>query len=316
MSSEQLLKERVEAETTRRTRLAVPAVAAGVLYLLSAIILNAILGGAPTVGPVQGLTPALQGQANPVRSPRWEEVLYESHHALDLIAGSALTAVALGLLTVCLLFLLSAVVHRRPETPALARPLVLAGGSVIALLSVANQIVLSIRRHQFVNTHNYSIHAVNVITHNTAYDIMAILTPLGGLALVAGMIMTMLGSVRVGLLPRWMGMVGGVSAVLLLLPTPTFDLIPAFWLVALGILLMGRWPKGDPPAWAAGEARPWPSQTQIRSEQQAAREAKGKGPRARQQLAAPDALSADVAPAAAAPKGSSSRRRRKRGSRR
>jgi hypothetical protein len=209
--------------------------------------------------------------------------------------------------------LLSAVVHRRPETLALARPLVLAGGSVIALLSVANQIVLSIHRHQFVNAHNYSIHAVNVITHNTVYDVMAIITPLGGLALVAGMIMTMLGSVRAGLLPRWMGMVGGVSAVLLLLPTPTFDLIPAFWLVALGILLMGRWPKGDPPAWAAGEARPWPSQAQVRSEQQAA---KGKGSRAPQQLAAQDAVSADVAPAPSPPKGSSSRRRRKRGARR
>ena len=312
MSSEQSLQQHVEAETARRGRLAVPAVAAGVLYLLSAIILNAVLGAAPTVGPVQGLTPALEGQANPPVSPRAAEVIYESHHALDLIAGSVLTAISLALLTVCLSFLLGAVVHRRPETSALARPLVLAGGSVIALLSLVNEIVLSIRRHQFVGAADHSIHAVNAITHNTLYDVMAVLTPLAGLALVAGMIMTMLGSVRVGLLPRWMGMVGGVAAVLLLLPTPTFDLIPAFWLVALGILLMGRWPKGDPPAWAAGEARPWPSQTQMRSEQQAAREAKDKG--SRKQIA-PEAANADVAPAPSPPRGSGSRRRRKRSGR-
>jgi hypothetical protein len=312
MSSEQSLQQHVEAEAAARTRLAVPAVAAGVLYLLSAIILNAVLGGAPTVGPVQGLTPALGGQANPATSPRAPEVVYESHHTLDFIAGSALTAISLALLTVCLLFLLRAVVHRRPETSALARPLVLAGGSVIALLSLVNEIVLSVRRHQFVSSGDHGIHAVNAITHNTVYDIMAVLTPLAGLALVAGMIMTMLGSVRVGLLPRWMGMVGGVAAVLLLLPTPTFDLIPAFWLVALGILLMGRWPKGDPPAWAAGESRPWPSQTQMRSEQLATREARGKG--SRKPIAA-EPVSADVAPAPAPPSGSGSRRRRKRGRR-
>ena len=196
----------------------------------------------------------------------------------------------------------------------MARPLVLAGGSVIALLSVANEIVLSIRRHQFVNAHNYSIHAVNVITHNTVYDVMAILTPLGGLALVAGMIMTMLGSVRVGLLPRWMGMVGGVSAVLLLLPTPTFDLIPAFWLVALGILLMGRWPKGDPPAWAAGEARPWPSQAQMRPNSGRTR-SQGARARAHATSLPPRTLSAPTwRPPRPRAKGSSSRRRRKRGS--
>ena len=33
----------------------------------------------------------------------------------------------------------------------------------------------------------------------------------------------------------------------------------------MGILFVGRWPKGDPPAWAAGEARPWPSQAQMRA---------------------------------------------------
>ncbi|HEY1457630.1 MAG TPA: hypothetical protein VGF15_03840 [Solirubrobacteraceae bacterium] len=319
MSADQQLKQRVEEETARRARLGVPAVVAGVLYLLSAIILNAILNSAPTVGPLQGLTPALNGQANPVRSPRWEEVVYESHHALQLIAGSVLTSIALGILTVCLLFVLGAVTHRRPETSPLARPLVLAGGSLIALLGVINEVVLSIRRHHFVSAHNYSIHAVNAITHNTGYDILAIFTPLAGLALVAGMIITMLGCVRVGLLPRWMGMVGGVSAVLLLLPTPTFDLIPSFWLVALGILMMGRWPKGDPPAWAAGEARPWPSQAQMRSEQLAAREAKGKkSPPAQGKPAQPSraAESADVVPAPAQPTSSSSRRRRKRGGRR
>jgi hypothetical protein len=44
------------------------------------------------------------------------------------------------------------------------------------------------------------------------------------------------------------------------------QVVPAFWLVMMGILLVGRWSKGDPPAWAAGEARPWPSAGRQRAE--------------------------------------------------
>jgi hypothetical protein len=42
--------------------------------------------------------------------------------------------------------------------------------------------------------------------------------------------------------------------------------------VATGILLAGRLPGGDPPAWAAGQARPWPTQAEQRArrEQKAA----------------------------------------------
>jgi hypothetical protein len=46
----------------------------------------------------------------------------------------------------------------------------------------------------------------------------------------------------------------------------TLELITAFWMVSMGILLMGRWPNGEPPAWAAGEARPWPTAAERRAE--------------------------------------------------
>ena len=90
------------------------------------------------------------------------------------------------------------------------------------------------------------------------------------------MIATMLGAMRVGLLPRWLGVLGIFSG-LFFLPifgAPTLQFVPTFWLVAMGILLMERWPNGDPPAWAAGEARPWPTQS-------------GGAPSARKKRAAP-----------------------------
>lgn len=305
MAKNEDISRQVNEESARRVRLGVPSVAAGVLYLLSAIIISSILRGSPSVGVLQGLGPALSGEANPAISPRAAEVRFESHQAFGLIAGSVMSSVAIAFLVVILLFLLGATTYRRPQTNRSAKPLIMIGGALIALLSVVNEIVLAIRRHDFATGHDFSNHAVNAITHNTGYDILAIVTPLAGIALVAGMIMTVIGAVRVGLIPRWMAMVGGVSAVLLLLPAPTLDLIPAFWLVSMGILLMERWPKGDPPAWAAGEARPWPSQTAVRAEQVQGRPSTAKS-----------GTSEQVPEPQIPARGQGAKRRRKRGSRR
>ena len=61
---------------------------------------------------------------------------------------------------------------------------------------------------------------------------------------------------RVGLLTRFWGSLGmalGVAALLLLVQ---FTMI---WFIYFGLLLLGRLPGGRPPAWAAGEAVPWPT---------------------------------------------------------
>ncbi|HXQ00509.1 MAG TPA: hypothetical protein VN845_10665, partial [Solirubrobacteraceae bacterium] len=105
MASPADIKERVAFEVERRARLGVPAAAGGVLYLLSAIILNASLKELPTVGIVQGLEPALHGEANPVVSPRAGEVRYIDHHAFGLVVGNVLAAVAVLALMLVLLFI-------------------------------------------------------------------------------------------------------------------------------------------------------------------------------------------------------------------
>jgi hypothetical protein len=309
MPSSAEIKAQVARETHFRGRLAVPAFAGGFLYLLSAIIISGTLSGAPTVGLLQGLTPALKGVANPAVSPRTPEVKFVSHHAFALIAGSLLAAVAVGVLTLVLLALLDATRFRRPTTWAAALPLVIVGGVAVALVSLGHQIASAIETHNFVTAHNYSNHAVEqALTAGTANTISDYVDLLAGLALAAGMVATMINALRVGLLPRWMAFVGMFAALLIFLPIggAELQLVPAFWLVMMGILFVGRWPKGDPPAWAAGEARPWPSQAQLRAE------AKGAGGSL---SPSPAAAGATPAPAPAVGQGSSSRRRRKRSGR-
>jgi hypothetical protein len=269
------ISAQVAKESRRRDQLSRPAFAGGVLYILSGVIITSTLSGAPTVGLLQGLSPALSGQADPAVSPRAAEVRFISHHSFALIAGSTLAALAIGALTLTVLLLLDATRFRRPETLSAARPLVLFGGIAVAVVSLGHQVVSSIEAHNFVTGHDFSNHAVDqVLTKGTANVVTDYVDLLAGLALAVGMIATMVNAMRVGLLTRLMGILGIFSGVLIFLPIggATLEIVPAFWLVAMGILYAGRWPNGDPPAWVAGEARPWPSQAEVR----AAREA-GKG---------------------------------------
>lgn len=301
------IRRQVEKETEARSRLSVPAFAGGFLYLLAAIVGAATESGLPKVGLLQGLAPALSGVAKPLISPRTAEVKFISHHALQLIATSFLAAVSIIVLTGILLVLLDAARFRRPTTWPQARVLVLIGGVGVAFTSVGHQVIGAIETHKFAVGHDFSISAVeHALTKNPAAEIFAYLGLLVLLAFVTSMVIVLLNALRTGLLPRWMGYVGMLSAFLILIPTAgaTLQLIPAFWLLMIGLLFGGRWPGkpptgGDPPAWAAGEARPWPTRAQLRAERSGA----GGAPKA-------------PAPSpAAVPVKASSRKRRKRGGR-
>jgi len=318
MPSQSEIRAQVASESERRNRLAVPALAGGILYLLGSIIIAGTLKGAPTVGLFEGLAPALKGEANPVESPRTAEVKFISHHAFALIAGSLLAALAIAALTLVLLLLLDATRFRRPQTWAAARPLVLGGGIGLALVSVVHQVAGAIQTHKFAVGHDFTNHAVDqTLTKGTVNVIVDYVSLLAGLAFAAGMVAVMINALRVGLLPRWVAILGMFTALLLFLPIggAEFQILPSFWMVAIGILFFGRWPNGEPPAWLAGEARPWPTAAERRAERgeapAAGRQRAGNAPRPEPAVSGP---STALAPGPA-PGGSSRKRRRKRGRR-
>jgi hypothetical protein len=307
MPSNAEIRTQTDLELNRRRRLAVPAFAGGFLYLLSATIGVATQNGLPTVGPLQGLAPALHGEANPLISPRTEEVKFISRHAFALIASSAVAAVAIVALTLILLLLFDAAAFRRPTIWRPARLLALGGGIGVAVTGVGHQIVGSIETHKFAVGHDFSNHAVEqALTKNPLTLVFAYVGLISSLALVVGMVVVLLNCLRAGLLPRWLAFLGMFSALLILLPSagPTLQVIPAFWLVMMGLLLNGRWTGGDPPAWEAGEPRPWPSRAQMQAE----RRAKAKG----EPVPTPAVATAgDVAPAPRPQQAGTSRKRRK-----
>lgn len=263
MAKNRELKEQVQQEQERRARLGVPVTASGVLYLLGSIVLYQALVDLPTVGILQALQPALGGRPSALVSPQAPEVRYLSHHSFGLIAGSVLQAIAYVFLTLLLVFLLDATRLRSEDKPTTLRRLVQVGGFGTAIVVVLGQVVRAVRTHEFATGHNFTQsaveHAVTKGTANAAAGYLGLLLPV---LLVVAMILSVLRATRVGLLPRWVRVFGIIAAIVIL---PIFaeafylQVIPAGWMVAIGFLFMGRLPSGDPPAWASGEAMPWPS---------------------------------------------------------
>jgi hypothetical protein len=104
---------------------------------------------------------------------------------------------------------------------------------------------------------------------------------LGSLLLAVAFVLVSLNAMRVGLLTKFMGYLGMIAAgaSLLLIGSAPALLIEVFWLLAVGYLLIGRWPGGDPPSWKTGKPEPWPTAAEIREQRQqaAGRRQNGRG---------------------------------------
>lgn len=98
--------------------------------------------------------------------------------------------------------------------------------------------------------------ATNAIT-DASLNVAAIGFGLGGrLGLAFTLLYTCLWAMRTGLLSRFWGSLGMAMGVAAFLLVVQFTFV---WFLYFAFLLVGWVPGGRPPAWAAGEAVPWPS---------------------------------------------------------
>jgi hypothetical protein len=78
----------------------------------------------------------------------------------------------------------------------------------------------------------------------------------GGLGFVVALFYSCLWAMRTGVLTRFWGSLGMALGIAALLGLIIFTLA---WFIYFALLVIGRVPGGRPPAWAAGEAIPWPT---------------------------------------------------------
>jgi hypothetical protein len=192
----------------------------------------------------------------------------DQHRSAQMIS-SILQAIGVGLLAAPLLYLFraaqarSATMRGQLVGVVVAAPLFLA---ILAILSgvstlsaatdfVNNDVPRLVAHHMALGSDRANKIASDAISGTSLRPLAAGFGLAGQLGFLIAMVYTCLHAMRVGLLSRFWGSLGmALGAVSFI-----FFQFALLWFVYLAVLLIGRLPGGRPPAWAAGEAIPWPT---------------------------------------------------------
>ena len=204
------------------------------------------------------------------------QLLFYDHHSSSLL----LATIVAGLGSVCmiapLVYLFRATKARRPQLPNVALIAAWFGPIAAGLGQIALQVVLLSKAHTFVTSGAQTYTEAKHLTDAGILKGMQGLVLAGQLSLGFAFVLISLNAMRVGLLTRFMGVLGIIVGVLFVIPLGTLQVVQPFWLLTLTALFLGRWPNGVPPAWKTGKAEPWPTQQEMREEREKTKAARAK----------------------------------------
>ncbi len=278
----------LQYEARMRPRYAVAAGAAGLLLITGAVIQQ--LGPR---APVTELTVELLNAHKAFST----DVIAAIVNALGSIALAATLAFVFGLARA-----------RNPRAAPFIRIIAWLGGSLVAVAGVSYAVLIGIKANQFATTGAQTYVEANRLTSSSILLVLQLVGQLAALLLTASYVMVALNAMRVGLLTRFMGYLGVFAGVLVLLQVTQVPVVQAYWLIALAVLLSGKWPSGTPHSWESGRAEPWPSSRELREQRM---QAAGRGQRGRAKPSAREPVAA-AAPAPSAGGRTSGKRKRKR----
>lgn len=192
------------------------------------------------------------------------------------ITSGILQAASLLLLIPPLLYLWRAIRARRPEFTQTAAILLVLGALGFAISTLVQQITLTDVAKDFFpfqipddaanltgDAYAEAVDPDKAAEERVREDLSPAVQGLGlgaTFALAFAIVMLSVNAMRVGLLSRFMGVLGIGVGVMLVLPLGIQPLLQLFFFSAIALLFLGRWPgAGRGPAWETGEAIPWPS---------------------------------------------------------
>ena len=198
-----------------------------------------------------------------------EGIILVHDHKGDLLVSSILQAIGTALLAPPLYYLFRATRARREQLPWPLRYLVLGAPITAAVFSVVHQIQL--------NDVSDKVVKLLPLPPQMAKDLVNDRIGEGGVVAVSGIgtaaglgiafmfILVSLNAMRAGLLSRFMGILGIIVGVLLVIPLQgNLPVVQVFWMGALAALFLDKWPQGRGPAWDSGQPIPWPGAAEKR----------------------------------------------------
>jgi hypothetical protein len=204
-------------------------------------------------------------QGGPIAPSTTTELLREFDEASgSLLLAAILNAISLTLIAAPLYYLFQAASARSSRVRRGLVGVVIAGPLFLGLAELFQWVALNAASNDFATPGGgagipIGDYADDLIRDQTTFSIAQGLSFAGVIGFVVGAIYTSLWAMRVGLVTRFMGTLGMALAASLVLLAQAFSLLALMlWFVYLGMIFVGKTPRGGPPpAWAAGEAIPW-----------------------------------------------------------
>ncbi len=307
--------ETLADEAARRRQAAAAGILAGLLTIVGGALAVLAYSDLPTVPLLDALREQLAADP-PAVGLKVRQALYYDDNAAAIIVATLASALAAGAIGLVLSHLYRSTQARRPELRRAIIVAVIAGSTLIAVGELARGVALVVASHDLAGSARPTAEAARDVLSAPVVVAGIVLRLLGTFALGIGLVLLALNAMRVGLLTRFMGVLGIIVGALFVIPLgASLPIVQAFWLAALGALFLGRWPPGLPPAWVTGEAQPWPSQQELREQRLARKEetaAPEKAQRLRRQRPEPPETPAPEAPARPAHSSSKKRKRKRR----
>ncbi|MEV4420795.1 hypothetical protein AB0L40_12575 [Patulibacter sp. NPDC049589] len=270
--------ETIALEKSWLTKAGTAAIIAGILPVISFVLQTiATRGIDDDIDRTKSVSESLAFFATPGHGPgltgaKSEIASHYGEHWTLVIGGGVASGIGMLIAAPVVYGLLRASWRRRPSFPRWFLWAPLAGGILFGIGSIVAII------YQAVQYHDFSELAKAAQTNGAANDALnsarddltsiRVIAGVGSLFSAIGLGAAALSAMNVGLLTRVIGSIGVLLAVLVVIPLlgQQGDFLRAFWFIALGFTILGRWPGGRPPAWDLGEAVPWPTRAQLLEE--------------------------------------------------
>jgi hypothetical protein len=265
------IEQQIAWERKQSRPASIAAVFSAVATLAGAIIVGLTYQNVPRTGVLDVLSLAERpGPIGPMPSLRTPVFQFYSDHASGIIGASVLRALGFIAIGWAVTYLAQAVRFRRPEFPRVAQPLALVGGVICAVGEIMASIGTTTAVNHFLDG-NRSVDAAADLGSGALLGAGQLLGRLvGPLVLAVAIAIISLNAMRLGLLTRFVGVLGMITGVLIIFPIGTpIPIVQIVWLMLLAVIFRGAWPEqwgGTPPAWRTGRPEPWPSVAEQREQ--------------------------------------------------
>lgn len=287
-------------EDAGRKRAGLSALGAAVVVMFAFLVGQVISSKAPSITITQALRDAAgEGDARNGLLAEWVTYQHDKF-ALHCVQG-LLQIVGAIAFAIVLIYLFDAAKGRRPEAPGWVRYLVYAGAALTIVGTLVYTIGDQLAYSDFVSGADHSTRAARDARESGADGIGRTMFYIGWFVVILAWVLVSLNAMRVGLLTRFLGFLGILGGVLTFF-LAQLPVIQIFWLVAVGVTILGRSPGGTPPAWLTGKAEPWPTQQEAREARERARQGKAAPSNKPAEPAASDANDATSSPSTGARK--------------